>query len=138
MNQLADIGNALGPWLQVLSVIGAVVQCLGTVALWVLIKKFVTREDCEACREKLEKRLKSQEDTSGELHQAVSQAAPKDALAVVDKADEVLRGEIKTLMALVEGLKEQQAAMIQGLKEQQQATSRQVNLLMQHHLGGNR
>jgi len=127
VNQLVDIGNALGPWLQVLSVIGAVVQCLGTVAMWMLIKKFVTREDCEACREKLEKRLKSQEDTSGELHQAVSQAAPKDALAVVDKADETLRGEIKALVA-----------MIQGLKEQQHALSRQVGLLMQHHLGGNR
>ncbi len=131
MNQLAEIGNSLGPWLQVLSVLGAVVQCVGTIVLWMLVRKFVTREDCSQCRtdcrKQVDARLGKQEASSGELQQAVSQAAPKDALAVVDKADETLRGEIKALVA-----------MIQGLKEQQHALSRQVGLLMQHHLGGNR
>ena len=46
---IGDIGNALGPWLQVLSMLGAVVQCVGTFVLWMLVRKFVTREDCKAC-----------------------------------------------------------------------------------------
>ncbi len=124
---LVEIADALGPWLQLLSMLGAVVQCVGTIVLWMLVRKFVTREDCKACRTECQKevgtRLGKQEASSGELHQAVAQAAPKDKLAEVDKADETLRGEIKAL-----------TAMIQGLKEQQHAMSRQVSLLMEHHL----
>ncbi|SNS05842.1 Protein of unknown function [Humidesulfovibrio mexicanus] len=124
---IADIGNALGPWLQVFSMLGAVVQCVGTIVLWMLVRKFMTREECEdcrkVCRKQVDERLGKQEASSGELHQAVSQAAPKDKLAEVDKADETLRGEIKAL-----------TAMIQGLKDQQHAMSRQVSLLMEHHL----
>lgn len=139
---LSAIAEALGPWLQLLSMFGAVVQCVGTIVLWMLVRKFMTRKECEDCRAECQKqvnaRLGKQEASSGELHQAVAQAAPKDKLAEVDKADVALRGEIQTLTAMVEGLKEQQAAMIQGLKEQQGALARQVNLLMQHHLGGRR
>lgn len=128
---IVEIGNSLGPWLQVLSVLGAVVQCVGTIVLWMLVRKFMTREECEdcrkVCRKQVDERLGKQEASSGELHQAVSQAAPKDELAKVDKADEALRGDIKALVATV-----------QGLKDQQHALSRQVGLLMQHHLGGNR
>lgn len=128
---IAELGNSIGPWLQVLSVLGAVVQCVGTIILWMLVRKFVTREDCDQCRiecrKQVDTRLGKQEASSGELHQAVAQAAPKDELAKVDKADEALRGDIKALVATV-----------QGLKEQQSALSRQVGLLMQHHLGGNR
>jgi len=124
---LSELWAAITPWMQVLSVVGAIVQCLGVWALWSLTKKFVTREDCTACREKLEARIKTQEDSAGELHHAVAQAAPKEALASVDKADETLKGEIKALVAT-----------IQGLKDQQYGLSRQVGLLMQHHLGGNR
>lgn len=124
---IGDIGNALGPWLQVLSMLGAVVQCVGTIVLWMLVRKFMTRRECEECRTecqgRMNTRLGKQEASSGELHQAVAQAAPKDKLAEVDKADETLRGEIKAL-----------TATIQGLKEQQHAMSRQVSLLMEHHL----
>lgn len=125
---LAAIAEDLGPWLQLLSMLGAVVQCVGTIVLWMLVRKFMTRQECEDCRAECQKqvhaRLGRQEASSGELQQAVSQAAPKDKLAEVDKADETLRGEIKAL-----------TATIQGLKDQQHGLSRQVNLLMEHHLG---
>jgi hypothetical protein len=125
---LAEIGNSLGPWLQLLSILGAVVQCVGTIVLWMLIRKFVTREDCAKCREacqgEVEKRLDKQEASAGELHDKVNQAPTKDALAVVDKADETLRGEIKAL-----------AATIQAQGEAMRGMARQLNLLMEHHLG---
>ncbi len=125
---IAEIGNALGPWLQVLSMLGAVVQCVGTIVLWMLVRKFMTREECEdcrkVCRRQVDERLGKQEANSGELHQAVSQAAPKEDLAKVDKADEALRGEIKAL-----------AATIQAQGEAMRAMGRQLNLLMEHHLG---
>ncbi len=128
---IAELGNSIGPWLQVLSVLGAVVQCVGTIVLWMLVRKFMTREECEdcrkVCRKQVDERLGKQEASSGELHQAVAQAAPKDELAKAATADEALRGDIKALVATVQGLKEQQGAL-----------SRQVGLLMQHHLGGNR
>jgi hypothetical protein len=128
---LVEIGNALGPWLQLLTILGAGASCVGNIVLWMLIRKFVTREDCKKCREtcqgEVEKRLDKQEASAGELHDKVAQTPTKEALAVVDKADEALRGDIKALVATVQGLKEQQVAL-----------SRQVGLLMQHHLGGNR
>lgn len=133
---LQELWNAFTPWLQLLSVVGAVVQCLGVWVLWSLTRKFVTREDCTGSRTACQKamaegmkeqaeRLKVQEASSGELHQAVAQAAPKDKLAEVDKADEALRGDIKALVATVNGLKEQQGAL-----------AHQVSLLMRHHLAG--
>lgn len=125
---LASIADGLGPWLQLFSMLGAVVQCVGTIVLWVLVRKFMTRQECEDCRaecqERVNTRLGKQEASSGELHQAVAQAAPKDALAVVDKADEALRGEIKAL-----------TATIQAQGEAMRAMGRQLNLLMEHHLG---
>ncbi len=128
---LAEFANSFGIWFQLLSILGGVVQFVGTIVLWMLIRKFMTRDDCEECRKdcrkQVDERLGKQEASSGEMRQAVAQAAPKDDLAKVDKADEALRGDIKALVATVQGLKEQQVAL-----------SRQVGLLMQHHLGGNR
>lgn len=125
---LTEITNALGPWLQLLSVLGAVVQCVGTIVLWMLVKKFVTREDCAKCRKDcqgaVDERLTKQEASAGELHDKVAQTPTKDALAIVDKADETLRGEIKAL-----------AATIQAQGEAMKAMGRQLNLLMEHHLG---
>lgn len=128
MNALTDLWREIAPWLQVLSLVGAIVQCLGVWALWSLTRKFVTREDCAKCRKDCQntvgERLTKQEASAGELHDKVAQTPTKDALAVVDKADEALRGEIKAL-----------AATIQAQGEAMRAMGRQLNLLMEHHLG---
>lgn len=121
---LSDLWHALVPWLQVLSLVGAVVQCLGVWALWSLTKKFVTREDCDICRQELEKRLKQQEDTSGELKSKVEYAPTKEDVVAVDKDNQGVRGDIKAL-----------AATIQAQGEAMRAMGRQLNLLMEHHLG---
>jgi len=121
---LTGIGDSLGPWLQLLSLVGAVVQCLGTVALWVLVKKFVTREDCKVCRDTLEARLKTQEDSAGELKHKVAYTPTKDDVAAVDKGYGALRADIEAL-----------AATVQAQGDATRGLTRQVNLLIEHHLG---
>lgn len=125
---LADLWHALIPWLQVLSLVGALVQCLGVWALWSLTKKFVTREDCEKCRQDcknaVEVRLARQESSSGELQGKVAQAPTKDEVGAVEKAFSALRADIEAL-----------AATVQAQGEASRGLARQVNLLIQHHLG---
>lgn len=125
---LTEITNALGPWLQLLSVLGAVVQCVGTIVLWMLVKKFVTREDCEQCRKDCKKavdeRLLKQESSSGELQGKVQQAAQKDEVSAVGKAFSELRADIEAL-----------AATVRAQGEASRGLTRQVNLLIEHHLG---
>lgn len=121
---LQELWNAAAPWLQLLSVLGAVVQCLGVWALWSLTKKFVTREDCDACHAELDKRLKKQEDRAGELKCAVSAAPTKDEVVAVDKG----YGELR---AAIEGL----TATSQAQGDAMKGLTRQVNLLIEHHLG---
>lgn len=125
---LAEIGNSLGPWLQLLSILGAVVQCVGTIVLWMLVKKFVTREDCEKCREdcqkSVDKRLAKQESSSGELQGRVQQAAQRDEVSAVEKAFSDLRADIEAL-----------AATVRAQGEASRGLTRQVNLLIEHHLG---
>lgn len=115
-------------WGQLVLVAVGLLNLLSLWTWWSVRKAFVTTKACQdcraACRAQVDARLVKQEASSGELHQAVAQAAPKDELAKVDKADETLKGEIKAL-----------AATIQGLQEQQRALARQVGLLMEHHIG---
>jgi hypothetical protein len=120
---LQEIWNAAAPWLQLLSVVGAVVQCLGVWALWSLTRKFVPREECEACHAALAERLQRQEASAGELKCAVSSAPTKDEVVAMDKGYGALRAEIEGLTAMVQA----QAAAMRGL-------THQVNLLIQHHL----
>jgi len=116
------------PWLQLLSLVGAVVQCLGVWALWSLTRKFVTREDCLACRKACQKevseRLAKQEASSGELLGKVAQAPTKDEVKAVDKDSGAMRADIEALTATV-----------QGMGEAMKGMARQLNLLFEHHLG---
>jgi hypothetical protein len=127
----AEFASTANAWTLALTIVVGLVQCLVLWALWSLRKAFVTPKVCQecraACRAQVDRRFDKQETTAGSLHDKVALAAGKDELAQAATADEALRGDIKALVATVNGLKEQQGAL-----------ARQVGLLMQHHLGGGR
>ncbi len=125
---LAEFAATSQAWAFGLTCLVGLVQVLVLWALWSLRKAFVTPQKCEecrqACRKEVGERLARQEANAGELHDKVAQTPTKDALAIVDKENEGVRGDIKAL-----------AATVQGQQELMKRFERQLNLLMEHHLG---
>lgn len=128
---LGEFAISAQAWTFGLTCLVGLVQGLVLWGLWSLRKTFVTTKQCGecrlACRKEVDGRLNKQDARAGELHDKVSQAAPREEAAELAKQVEVVRGTINTLRATVEGLGELLAR-----------AERQLNLLMEHHLGGTR
>lgn len=126
---LIEFASSSSAWTFGLTCLVGLVQGLVLWALWSLRKTFVTTKQCgecrTACRAVVDGRLDKQDASAGELHDKVSNAAPKEEAVELAKQVEVVRGTINTLRATVEGLSE---LLVRA--------ERQLNLLMEHHLGG--
>ena len=111
----------------VLSLVIVIVQGLLAWALWSLRKQFVSGEHCDSkCKQLTDKQIKL-EQAQAKLEQA-QQALP-DAAEVQAMAVQLaeIEGSIKAVMATVQG----QAELMQRIE-------RPLNLLLEHHVRGDK
>lgn len=110
----------LKDWWPVLVVIG---NLLGLWLMWSMSRKFMTREDCGACREKLGIRVTSLESSQCSLDNKIDRRPPLEALHEIALKQQELAGDVEALTREVAGVKE----LLERIEHP-------LNLLMEHHL----